>query len=47
MKKEIKKEKPRPSYYDPTHIVDEDGKIRLMTDKDYYESYNTGRGSDA
>ena len=47
MKKEIKEEKPRPSYYDPTHYVDEDGNIKLITDDDYYEAYNTGRGADA
>ena len=42
MKKEIKEEKVDAL---PTPRKSED--IKPLTDKDYYESYNTGRGSHA
>ena len=42
MKKEIKEEK-----VDPISTPRKSEDTKPLTDKDYYESYNTGRGSDA
>ena len=42
MKKEIKEEKA-----EPLLIPRKSEDTKPMTDKDYYESYATGRGSDA
>ena len=42
MKKEIKEEK-----VEPLPIPRKSEDIKPMTDKDYYELYTTGRGSDA